>query len=166
MTPQNAFRSAFAKDALRYIALKRTLGRSFENATSVLLNLDRFLCAGNPSADLTRRHSAVESGPRVALAEHQTGSMRIVRNFCIYRRRMVPDCFVPDPSQFPKACPCAAATHLFRSRSGATTRSLRRTAGRSCAIPSALGGYSPGDRTPLHYGPSPRRILPTDATGL
>jgi integrase len=31
--------------------------------------------------------------------------MRVVRNFCIYRRRMAPDCFVPDPSQFPKACP-------------------------------------------------------------
>ena len=43
MIVQSAFRSVMAPDALRYIALKQALGRRFENATSVLLNLDGFL---------------------------------------------------------------------------------------------------------------------------
>jgi hypothetical protein len=43
MSMQKAFRSALAKDMLRYIRLKQALGRRFENASSVLLSLDRFL---------------------------------------------------------------------------------------------------------------------------
>ena len=31
--------------------------------------------------------------------------MLIARNFCLYRRRTVPTCFVPDHSQFPQAHP-------------------------------------------------------------
>jgi integrase len=38
--------------------------------------------------------------------------MQTIRNFCIYRRRIVPDCFVPDATQFPKACP-VIRPHIF-----------------------------------------------------
>lgn len=107
MTQPNAFRSAFANDAVQYVALKRALGRNFENASRVLLNLDGFLLGlGKPLADLTpetfkKWSQTLESlSPNTRLAR-----MQIVRNFCIYRRRMAPDCFVPDPSQFPKRCP-------------------------------------------------------------
>lgn len=38
--------------------------------------------------------------------------MQVVRNFCIYRRRAAPDCFIPDSSQFPKARP-RPRPHIF-----------------------------------------------------
>ena len=54
MIMQKPFRSALAKDILRYIHLKKALGRQFEHASSVLLSLDRFLSdLGKPAADLT-----------------------------------------------------------------------------------------------------------------
>ena len=88
MTQQNAFRSALAKDVIQYVALKRTLGRNFENATRVLLHLDGFLAGlGKPLRDLTpetfRKWSqTLESlSPNTKLAR-----MQVVRNFCIYRR--------------------------------------------------------------------------------
>jgi integrase/recombinase XerD len=114
MIPQKAFRSVMAPDALRYIALKQALGRRFENATSVLLNLDGFLLGpGNTAADLTPQafqkwsQTLEPLSPTTRLAR-----MQVVRNFCIYRRRAEPDCFIPDPSQFPKACP-QLRPHIF-----------------------------------------------------
>jgi hypothetical protein len=54
MVMQKTFRSAMAKDILRYIRLKQALGRHFENGSRVLLSLDGFLSdLGKPSADLT-----------------------------------------------------------------------------------------------------------------
>jgi hypothetical protein len=38
--------------------------------------------------------------------------MQIVRQFCLYRRRSEPDCFVPDSSQFPLRQP-RRRPHLF-----------------------------------------------------
>jgi hypothetical protein len=43
MNHQNYFQSAIAADAVRYITLKKSLGRHFEHANTVLLKLDRFL---------------------------------------------------------------------------------------------------------------------------
>jgi integrase/recombinase XerD len=107
MITQKTFRSVLAEDILRYIALKQTLGRHFERASRVLLSLDHFLVdLGKPPADLTPErfqkwgHSLERLSSNTKLAR-----MRVVRNFCIYRRRAAPDCFVPDPCQFPKACP-------------------------------------------------------------
>jgi integrase len=107
MNQQNVFQSAIAADALRYITLKKSLGRHFEHANTVLLKLDGFLLeAGGPAADLTAEaftkwgHSLEALSPNTRLDR-----MHAVKNFCIYRRRTVPDCFLPDPSQFPKARP-------------------------------------------------------------
>jgi integrase/recombinase XerD len=107
MIMQKTFRSALAKDILRYIHLKQALGRRFENASSVLLSLDRFLSdLGKPSADLTPERFQRWGQTLEPLSSNtKLDRMRVVRNFCIYRRRMAPDCFVPDPSQFPKARP-------------------------------------------------------------
>lgn len=114
MIMQNAFQSALAKDILRYVALKQALGRSFENASSVLLQLDRFLLElGKLCAELTPEtfwkwsRTLEPLSPNTRLAR-----MRVIRNFCVYRRRLAPDCFVPDPSQFPKACPLLRP-HIF-----------------------------------------------------
>ncbi len=107
MNNQKRFRSVLAKDILRYIANKQALGRDFGSAASVLFSLDRFLFElREPPADLgfetfqqwSKTLEPLSSNTRLA-------RMLAVRNFCIYRRRMEPDCFIPDRSQFPKACP-------------------------------------------------------------
>ena len=158
MIMRKTFRSALAKDILRYIHLKQALGRRFENASSVLLSLDGFLSdLGKPPADLTpeRFQKWVQTLEPLS-SNTKLARMRVVRNFCIYRRRMEPDCFVPDPSQFPEIMSPAAAIYPLRRRGRPATRPLRRAAGQSCTIPSALGGHSTGDHTPLHHRHSPR----------
>jgi integrase/recombinase XerD len=67
---------------------------------------DFLLEAGGPAADLTVEaftkwgHSLDALSPNTRLDRMHAG-----RTFCIYRRRTVPDCFLPDPGQFPKARP-------------------------------------------------------------
>lgn len=107
MTRKQTFRSSLAKDVLQYVALKRTLGRNFENATHVLIKLDGLLAGlGTPLKDLTPETFSKWSQTLESLSPNtKLARMQVVRNFCIYRRRMAPGCFVPDPSQFPKRCP-------------------------------------------------------------
>jgi len=109
MNLQPTFRSGVGKDAGQYIAHKRSLGRSFDDAIRVLADLDGFLSRMgiSPLQDLTAetftRWSESLGGhlsPNTKLAR-----MRVVLKFCIYRRRSTPECFVPDPTQFPKRCP-------------------------------------------------------------
>jgi integrase/recombinase XerD len=102
----DSFQSMLAPDFRRYIALKRALGRSFETSAQMFFELDHFLWKlGKPPADLTPEtfqkwgQTLERFSPNTKLAR-----MRAVRHFCLYRRRTVSDCFVPDPTQFPKAC--------------------------------------------------------------
>jgi integrase len=95
-----------------YLALKQALGRRFETETAVLVHLDRFLVEKR-RCTLTAEVFAAWS----LTLSHLTPSvrrnrMRIVRNFCLYRRRARPDCFVPDPSAFP-AHHLARRPHIF-----------------------------------------------------
>src|SRR4030095_5324320 len=85
----------------RYLDLKQALGRRLAVERRVLQSLDRFVIDAN-AADLTpavfdrwcTAQSHVAGGVRRA-------RMRRVRGMCLYRRRFVPDCFVPDPHLFP-----------------------------------------------------------------
>lgn len=114
MNLPRTFQSVMAADALRYIAVKETLGRHFGNATTVLLKLDAFLLkAGNPAADVTPETFKKWSQTLELLSPNtRLSRMQVVRNFCIYRRRLTPGCFIPDPSQFPRACP-QLRPHIF-----------------------------------------------------
>ena len=105
MIAKSAFRSTVGGDLLRYITLKQTLGYSFAKTSDILLKLDQFLCGpGMPSSDLTLETFQQWTQSLEPLsATTRLERMQTVRNFCIYRRRMVPGCFVPDPTQFPKA---------------------------------------------------------------
>src|ERR1700719_535577 len=98
-----AFSSVLAPVLSRYVDLKRSLGRRFATATRTLQSLDRFLHnASDRYTDLTGEafrawcltQEAVSSGVRrVRMLE--------VYNFCLYRERTEPGCFLPDPSTFP-----------------------------------------------------------------
>jgi integrase/recombinase XerD len=114
MIAKRVFRSTLAGDLLRYIALKQALGRCFARTSIILLRLDQFLCGpGMPSTDLTPETFQQWSQSLEPLsATTRLARMQTIRNFCIYRRRIVPDCFVPDATQFPKACP-VIRPHIF-----------------------------------------------------
>jgi integrase len=107
MITKDSFHSSIAAELVDYISLKQALGRSFQSASIILSYLDRFLYElRTPPADLTtetfrlwcQTMGSVSSNTKLA-------RMHIARNFCLYRRRRAPTCFVPDPSQFPKARP-------------------------------------------------------------
>jgi integrase/recombinase XerD len=104
MTKENAaFSSRLAPVFARYVNLKRALGRRFDNETGTLQSLDRFL------HDQSNTYSDVNAAAFQAWCHTQenlaSGVRRVrmlqVYNFCLYRRRTEPHCFLPDPSAFP-----------------------------------------------------------------
>ncbi|MGK2934260.1 MAG: tyrosine-type recombinase/integrase [Gemmatimonadaceae bacterium] len=85
----------------RYVAYKQTLGCCYETQFHLLGQLDRFLST-RPISDLTAEtFSAWCSSIERLMPSGRRMRMQIVRQFCLYRRRSEPTCFVPDPSQFP-----------------------------------------------------------------
>ena len=101
------FSSSLGPVFRRYVELKRVLGRDFSLGSRVLHSLDQFLDnLDNNSPDLTSKafqqwcwaQEKVSSGVR-------RSRMRTVYNFCLYRRRTEPHCFVPNPAVFPLANP-------------------------------------------------------------
>lgn len=103
MKGEPLFSSALAAVFRRYVDLKRALGREFSVQRRVLHSLDRFLSdPTNNSRDLTPRafqqwcdiQGDLTSGVR-------RFRMQTIYNFCLYRRRTEPHCFVPVPSLFP-----------------------------------------------------------------
>jgi integrase/recombinase XerD len=85
----------------QYVALQQALGRRYHTEQYVLAGLDRFLAA-HPARDLNAEtfaawcHTQDHLKPGVRRAR-----LRMVRNFCLYRQRTVPQCFVPDHHVFP-----------------------------------------------------------------
>jgi integrase/recombinase XerD len=100
MKAAGAFMSMLAPDIVRYLTVKQALGREYDGVRRVLAHIDHFLIArgGDLTPDtfagwcFTLQHLAL--GTR----RHR---MRVVRNFCLYRRRGVPTAFVPDKRLFP-----------------------------------------------------------------
>jgi integrase/recombinase XerD len=85
----------------RYLDLKKALGRRFAVECRVLETFADFV-ASTATADLTQSEfehwckSQTHLTPGV-----RRNRMRIVRNFCLYRRRTEPNCFVPHLDSFP-----------------------------------------------------------------
>lgn len=85
----------------RYIQLKRALGRRYHTEEHVLEGLDRFL-ARHETTDLTAETLAAWCQTQCHLTPGvRRDRLRIVRNFCVYRQRTEPQCFVPDSHLFP-----------------------------------------------------------------
>lgn len=94
-------RSVLCPSINRYLELKLALGRRYVIEQQVLFALDRFL-ADTPAADLTAETFACWCNTQHHLTSGVLRNrMRIVRNFCLYRQRTEPDCFVPDNHLFP-----------------------------------------------------------------
>ena len=96
-----SFQSSLSPILKRYLDLKEALGRKYSSERRILGSLDRFLLT-QAGSDLDVK---VFDGWCRAYEHLSTGvqrdRMRIVRNFCLYRRRFDPHCFVPDLLLFP-----------------------------------------------------------------
>jgi integrase/recombinase XerD len=127
-----SFNSCLAPDLRRYISLKQALGRRYEQVSWVLLTLDRFLCAlEEPSADLTAETFNQWCRTMESLSSNtKLTRMRLVRNFCLYRRRLAPGCFVPDPTQFPQP-DSASQPYIF------SDQEIERLLSHSAALPDS-----------------------------
>jgi integrase/recombinase XerD len=103
LKPTFVSKSALRSTITRYLELNFALGRRYKNTITALKSLDRFL-SGFPRASQNLTAEVFDSWcqsqsaltPRV-----RRYRMVIVRKFCLYRRRTVPDCFVPDSTLFP-----------------------------------------------------------------
>jgi integrase/recombinase XerD len=94
-------KTSFSSHIDRYIKLKQSLGRGFSVERRVLKHLDHFLRAAD-ATDLTKVEFESWCKVQVHVSPGvRRNRMRIVRNFCLYRRRTKPDCFVPDDHVFP-----------------------------------------------------------------
>ena len=95
------FSSGIALVLKRYVDLKRALGRRFDEPTRTLQSVDRFL--RDHAADMNAAAFQAWCQTQEHLASGvRRGRMMEVYNFCLYRRRTEPRCFVPDPALFPK----------------------------------------------------------------
>lgn len=94
---QSALRPIIA----RYRELQRALGKGFHNGQWILESLEHWLYETG-SDDLNRENFTAWCKSQQHLASGvRRDRMRVVRNFCLYRRRSEPACFVPDLHAFP-----------------------------------------------------------------
>jgi len=92
----------------RYLQWKRALGRGYFGVERVLLSLLQFI-DDHAAADLDQNLFDAWSKSFAELtANVRRNRQREVRNFCLYRRRTEPNCFVPDANRFPRPCPHCA----------------------------------------------------------
>jgi integrase/recombinase XerD len=98
------FISSLAPVFQRYLDLKRTLGREYSKGSWVLHSLDRFLSDPTynwPDLTFDAFQQWCHTQEKISFGVRRF-RMETVCNFCLYRRRTEPHCFVPDPSLFPK----------------------------------------------------------------
>lgn len=106
------WRSRLGRQIAAYLALKKSLGRSFFSETYLFVQFDRFLAERRAATVTPAVFTAwVRTFDHVSPTVRRT-RMRIVRNFCLYLRRRDRACFVPDPSGFP-APHVARRPHIF-----------------------------------------------------
>lgn len=100
MNKTYSFSSHIGQIITRYLTLKQALGRQYATEFSILKHLDVFL--NTTESDLTTESFSAWCHTKQHLTS--TGrreQMRVARNFCLYRQRTEPSCFIPDLLQFP-----------------------------------------------------------------
>ncbi len=96
----NDFISPLGPVMARFIALKQALGRRYDSERRILGYLDTFLASKAPDgADLTAATFSDWCQTLAPLcASTRRNRLWIVHQFCRYRRRSEPACFIPDPA--------------------------------------------------------------------
>lgn len=97
--------TAFDGSIADYLERQRALGRAYIGEEHILRSLRDFICTAD------KRDVDIASFERWCASHASlTGNVRrnrqrVVRNWCLYRQRTEPLCFVPDPNRFPKPNP-------------------------------------------------------------
>ncbi len=112
MSAPPPFKSPIGPAIARYVEHKLDLGCCFKSQRHRLLQLDRFLVAHEDSDLSAESFAAWCSSTEHLTAGGRRMQMLLVRQFCLYRRRTEPLCFVPDASQFPRPQP-RRSPHVF-----------------------------------------------------
>lgn len=97
---KNTLASLLGPTIESYLALKLSLGREYSGVRGVLTHLDSFLASFGEDLTADSYHRWVQTQLHLTSGVRRY-RMRNVRNFCLYRLRSDPHCFVPDPSEFP-----------------------------------------------------------------
>ncbi|MCI0416671.1 tyrosine-type recombinase/integrase [bacterium] len=95
------FQSNLAPIIVRYLALKRALGRDYDHESYVLRYLDSFLTRESQRKLTSEVFALWCKSLNHLMPGVRRSHMRIIRNFCLYQRRTEPRCFVPDELLFP-----------------------------------------------------------------
>lgn len=104
MTPTTAT-IALDRSIADYLERQRALGRAYRTEEDILRSLRQFIsAAGERDVDLDsfERWCASHEG---LTGNVRRSRQRVVRNWCLYRQRSEPSCFIPDPNRFPKPHP-------------------------------------------------------------
>jgi integrase len=89
----------------KYLTTRHALGRLYENEEYTLGHLRRFLVREG-AGDLNEQHFNRWRAAFYRLSNPtRTKRERIVYNFCLYRRREEPNCYVPNPDSFARPKP-------------------------------------------------------------
>ncbi|KRR29414.1 integrase [Bradyrhizobium retamae] len=100
--------SAFNQVVDLYLRRQRSLGRAYVHEEHVIDAL-RLLLEKTSSTDLDQTLFEAWCASQSHLSVNtRRNRQRIVRNFCLYRRRIEPTCFVPDINRLPRRCPYAS----------------------------------------------------------
>jgi len=88
-----------------YLERQRALGRAYVAEEHTLRSLRDFICSADKrDVDLASFERWCASHASLS-GNVRRNRQRIVRNWCLYRQRAEPLCFVPDPNRFPKPNP-------------------------------------------------------------
>jgi integrase len=99
--------STFDQVVDQYLQRQRSLGRAYVHEERVIDALRRFLMKnGRTDLDQVIFETWCASQSHLS-ANTRRNRQRIVRNFCLYRRRTEPTCFVPDINRLPHRRPYA-----------------------------------------------------------
>lgn len=166
------FTSRLAECIEAYLRLKEALGRRCSAERTIFRALDAFLTSVD--GDLTSDTFAAWNATLARLTSGvRRNWLRIVRNLCLYRRRTMPEAFVPDPTGFPTPH-LAMRPYIFTreeisrllqaaDRLGATARSpLRRETFRLAVVLLYTSGLRRGELVRLtiaDYDPQDRTLL-------
>lgn len=95
----------FDRSIADYLERQRALGRAYIAEEDILRSLYQFTCAaGERDVDLASFEHWCASHEGLT-GNVRRNRQRIVHNWCLYRQRSEPSCFVPDPNRFPRPHP-------------------------------------------------------------
>jgi hypothetical protein len=160
---KTAIQSFLSSSIHRYLELKQALGRDFANERRVLLQIDEFMGATG-TAELTQAEFEGWCKTQLHLSPGvRRNRMRIVRNFCLYRRRT--ELLCPRRLSLSDAPSSRSAAYFLRGGDRALSAGQRKTVD-FATLHYALTGFASFRGLALHHRITPWGIGAIDPRRL